>query len=1011
MFISSNYSQSNDTYVIIIGASEYPNLENKELDFSDDDAELVLDYFLKKENIKKENIKAYINKNTSADEIGQELYNKLLIEADTNDLVIIYFSGHGDIDNNFGEGYLLLNQVKPATEANYRFNETISLKYVREFMNSASKRRVKTLFLTDACRSGIIISDIYNKNYTLNSLNTDWGSSSKIVSCQPNENSQEGTQWGDGHGVFTYFLINGLKGMADLDTNNIVTFREINRYLEDNVSKETLKKQNPSSSYTNPHMPISFVNSIQKKEAEKEIFEHLNIPTLNKTKNQNTENPNYSTQTISMLNSFKYQINNNLLFNEDLTTQNEDDFLKFETTNYKLSSDPITSLKHHHKNKFTVLGTNRKVIIVDSNFNKIKNLEFHKDAIEIISINKEYDHIASKAFDDRKIYINSLDPKKSNLLKIKYPKKNQLTSLDFIGNEKIISGHNNGELKIYDLNKSKFTTSFFAHNEKINLIKLYKDTIFTAGIDGKIQMIDCKNLSLLDSLKIEGSKEILDISKIKYSNKLASISTDGKLHLWNLNDKTLKNVYQFKKGNDYKIYFDDYGLICFLINKKKGVRALNLKTKKEIIYPIKNNLESSELITSNLNLIIGDSKGFIENIKIKPIYNFLSAYELYQLLRTNKELANVKFRIAGSMIVALNQFISKTLNSLINGDLNIPEISDIKKSIHYCSIVEEIHNKNISDQIKNLKKNDSLLINEKDLIIEKNRINQLLLETYLFIHSKDSTNYVKGISNIEKIKKTDSTGAYVYNILGILNKELNNLLSAKHNMRIAEKNAPLWSEPKYNYSEIYIAENELEMAEIKINEALSNSPNSPRGNYLLGQVYYKKNQTKQAEYYFKLAYEKAPKIDYIANSYCDLKIENGGEDELMKIIRSKLNNKKTSQKEKEILILKMKTILSEFNCYDEIRNELSKCVGNCMNGEGTLIFTETGETYEGQFINGCFDGNGKYTWPNGDFYEGEWIQGKKNGYGTYKHWKGSEKEGIYFKTQKGQFVNDIYIGK
>ena len=42
-----------------------------------------------------------------------------------------------------------------------------------------------------------------------------------------------------------------------------------------------------------------------------------------------------------------------------------------------------------------------------------------------------------------------------------------------------------------------------------------------------------------------------------------------------------------------------------------------------------------------------------------------------------------------------------------------------------------------------------------------------------------------------------------------------------------------------------------------------------------------------------------------------------------------------------------------------------------------------GNIYEGEWIDGLFDGHGKYTWANGDVYEGEYKDDKRNGHGKW----------------------------
>ena len=51
------------------------------------------------------------------------------------------------------------------------------------------------------------------------------------------------------------------------------------------------------------------------------------------------------------------------------------------------------------------------------------------------------------------------------------------------------------------------------------------------------------------------------------------------------------------------------------------------------------------------------------------------------------------------------------------------------------------------------------------------------------------------------------------------------------------------------------------------------------------------------------------------------------------------------------------------------------------NGKLPLINNPDGSTYEGEWLNGKYHGQGIFTWPNGDRFEGEYRDGKKHGRG------------------------------
>ena len=59
--------------------------------------------------------------------------------------------------------------------------------------------------------------------------------------------------------------------------------------------------------------------------------------------------------------------------------------------------------------------------------------------------------------------------------------------------------------------------------------------------------------------------------------------------------------------------------------------------------------------------------------------------------------------------------------------------------------------------------------------------------------------------------------------------------------------------------------------------------------------------------------------------------------------------------------------------------------------------------YTGEFLNGKQHGTGRIDWNNGDWYDGEWANGYRHGKGTYYH-------AVSETSQKGEWLNDTYIG-
>jgi uncharacterized caspase-like protein len=77
------------------------------------------------------------------------------------------------------------------------------------------RRGVEVTLIADACRSGAVFSADANTmmswDYNRNAVT--------MVSCQHDQFSEESEKYGAGHGAFTYYLVQGLMGLADNDGN------------------------------------------------------------------------------------------------------------------------------------------------------------------------------------------------------------------------------------------------------------------------------------------------------------------------------------------------------------------------------------------------------------------------------------------------------------------------------------------------------------------------------------------------------------------------------------------------------------------------------------------------------------------------------------------------------------------------------------------------------------------------------------------------------------------------
>lgn len=86
-------------------------------------------------------------------------------------------------------------------------------------------------------------------------------------------------------------------------------------------------------------------------------------------------------------------------------------------------------------------------------------------------------------------------------------------------------------------------------------------------------------------------------------------------------------------------------------------------------------------------------------------------------------------------------------------------------------------------------------------------------------------------------------------------------------------------------------------------------------------------------------------------------------------------------------------------------------------GRGTFFYTN-GDRYDGYWVNGSPQGEGRMIYANENIYEGQWHEGKRNGYGVLTkrngdhfegHWVNGQREGqgSYFYHDK----NKLFVGE
>ncbi len=225
------------TRAVVIGVSEYQNERIPKLKYAHIDADAFAQFLRSAAGgtLPESQLKLLTNKQATQGQMAAAL-TWLLEESQEGDIAIIYFSGHGDMETQtvMNHGFLLTYDAPAST---YMAGGAFPVFYLQSIVQTLStQKKVQVILITDACHAGKLAgSAIRGAQATAQLLAEQFANEARLLSCQPDEFSTEGPQWGGGHGVFTYYLLDGLKGLADTNGDLTVSLMEIQRFLEDQV--------------------------------------------------------------------------------------------------------------------------------------------------------------------------------------------------------------------------------------------------------------------------------------------------------------------------------------------------------------------------------------------------------------------------------------------------------------------------------------------------------------------------------------------------------------------------------------------------------------------------------------------------------------------------------------------------------------------------------------------------------------------------------------------------------
>jgi len=236
-------------WAAVIGISKYKNIQS--LKYASRDAQEFHRFLTDVNGVPNDHIWMLLDEEATLTKIRSVLGTQLRRNAGKDDLVIIYVAGHGATERDAGspdgdglEKYILPSETDPKDY----YASAMPMGEVARILGRIRSERL--VFIGDTCYSGasggrtIPVAGVRSNVSGAFLERLSQGKGRVILTAsEANEVSVEKDELK--HGVFTYYLLEGLRGAADFDRDGVVTVDEAYRYVSRMVPQATGQEQHP----------------------------------------------------------------------------------------------------------------------------------------------------------------------------------------------------------------------------------------------------------------------------------------------------------------------------------------------------------------------------------------------------------------------------------------------------------------------------------------------------------------------------------------------------------------------------------------------------------------------------------------------------------------------------------------------------------------------------------------------------------------------------------------------
>ncbi len=232
-----------NSYAIVIGIEQYRQKLPK-ADYAVNDAKTMTEYLTKVMGYPEENVVTLLNEHATNVDFAKYFEKWLPNNAEKDGTVFVYYSGHGAPNPKTGDAYLVPYDGDPSfiDETGY------SLKRLYESLGKLQAKEI--VVALDSCFSGAGGRSVIAKGarpLVMTMEKTAVPSNIAVLSAASGEQISS-TYEEKGHGLFTYFMLKGIKGEGDANGDGKVEIGELFEYIKPQVERIARKVYNNEQS-------------------------------------------------------------------------------------------------------------------------------------------------------------------------------------------------------------------------------------------------------------------------------------------------------------------------------------------------------------------------------------------------------------------------------------------------------------------------------------------------------------------------------------------------------------------------------------------------------------------------------------------------------------------------------------------------------------------------------------------------------------------------------------------